>query len=227
MTNRNLSLVTLLSLSLIAVTGCGGGDETGVIRQEFQTFLNDHTKDSRSAWTRFGEMAESRVSAWEKAAKGGMPEAQVFLGRCYYHGYGVAKSDTEAMNWYRKAAEQGLAFAQHELAICYWSSIGVSQDEAEAVKWHRKAAEQGFAASQNSLATMYHFGQGVSEDEAEAVKWYRKAAEQGNLDAAYSLGELYYFSKDYTEAARWLRIVQDHRLYGESATEMLKAIEDN
>ena len=42
-----------------------------------------------------------------QAAEQGNSYAQNNLGYCYEKGYGVTKSITEAVKWYRKAAEQG------------------------------------------------------------------------------------------------------------------------
>ena len=44
-----------------------------------------------------------------------MLTAQGWLGLMYEEGRGVARSDAEAVNWYRKAAKQGHKFSQEKL----------------------------------------------------------------------------------------------------------------
>ena len=52
---------------------------------------------------------------FRKAAEQGYAEAQNYLGRCYYFGYGVSKDYNQAKYWYRKAAEQGDVYAKEQL----------------------------------------------------------------------------------------------------------------
>ena len=61
----------------------------------------------------------------------------------FAHGFGVAKDEIAAVNWYRKAAEQGYAQAQANLGWMFENGLGVSKNRAEAITWYRKAAEQG------------------------------------------------------------------------------------
>ena len=46
-----------------------------------------------------------------KYAEKGDTEAQLDLGRCYFHGNGIEPNSTETVRWWRKAAEQGHAEA--------------------------------------------------------------------------------------------------------------------
>ncbi|MDO5395411.1 MAG: PEGA domain-containing protein [Bacteroidales bacterium] len=133
--------------------------------------------------------------------------AQFYLGRMYEKGYGVAKDDTQAVEWYRKAAQQGNASAQTNLGFMYKNGYGVAKDYAQAVEWYRKAAQQGNANAQNNLGVMYKNGYGVAKDYTQAVEWYRKAAQQGNALAQSNLGFMYKngygVAKDINEARRW------------------------
>ena len=53
------------------------------------------------------------------AASGGYAAAMEMLGSMYSNGYGVPKSDTEALAWFRKAAGAGSAFAMFNLGWIY------------------------------------------------------------------------------------------------------------
>src|SRR5271168_3718412 len=75
----------------------------------------------------------------------GNARAQFKLGKLYDDGRGVAKSDAEALRWYRLSAEQGEADAQYNLGVMHVVGQGIAKDDAEAAKWFGKAAEQGHA----------------------------------------------------------------------------------
>lgn len=49
-----------------------------------------------------------RAAFWyTQSAKQGYVEAQIKLGECYEHGFGVDKDEQTAIYWYKKAAEKG------------------------------------------------------------------------------------------------------------------------
>ena len=59
---------------------------------------------------------EKQAVKWFRmSADQGNAVAQLVLGNCYYHGWGVKKNTAEAVKWYRKAAEQGNAPAKEAL----------------------------------------------------------------------------------------------------------------
>jgi TonB family protein len=126
---------------------------------------------------------------WHFAAKGGDSSAQASLGFMYETGRGVAKDETEAVQWYRKAADQGSAFAESNLGVMYANGRGgLARDDSQAVEWLRKAAEQGDALAQANLGIMYaNGGGGLPKDDKEAVEWLRKAAAQGEPHAQAAL----------------------------------------
>jgi hypothetical protein len=72
---------------------------------------------------------------------------------CYEFGFGVAKDENEAVNWYRKAAEQGYFKAQEELGYDYDNGMGVAKDEVESYKWSSLAASQDDNFAKTNLAT--------------------------------------------------------------------------
>jgi TPR repeat protein len=84
---------------------------------------------------------QSSGFAKRKAADQGFAAAQYALGSMYNKGWGVAKSPSLALEWWRKAAMQGFAFAQCSLGERYSSGMGVEKNYRLAAKWHRKAAE--------------------------------------------------------------------------------------
>lgn len=133
---------------------------------------------------------DAALLGWRPMAKAGNPAAQYNLGLMYAHGFGVARDDALAVEWYRMAAAQGYAKAQHNLAVHYQNGRGVARDYAAAARWYRKAAEQGEAAAQNNLAMLCLQGLGVEKDRVQAVQWAARAARQGNAAAKRNLDRL-------------------------------------
>ncbi len=208
-------LITVGGLALIAASGWLAFT---LIDKKKQKHIKASTSWQREDedWEEDGLESNSQSIDYEnyndallEKAQSGDAKAQNSLGECYYHGHGVTKDYSEAVNWFRKAAQQGNADAQFKLGACYEEGLGVTQDYNEAVKWYRKAAEQGFAAAQKSLGECYEYGYGVAKDINQAVEWYRKAAELGYADAQDRLGYCYYsgegVTQDYNEAVKWFR----------------------
>src|SRR5579863_9938559 len=83
-------------------------------------------KDAQSALQRRDYATALRIV--RPLAQGGDRTAQSMLGSMYGLGYGVPRSNAEAVKWFRKAAEQGLAVAQGNLGIAYMSGQGVKKD---------------------------------------------------------------------------------------------------
>jgi TPR repeat protein len=118
----------------------------------------------------------NEAAKWfRKAAEQGFTEAQDYLGRMYYNGYGVQQDYNEAVNWITKAATKGCAKAQYDLGLMCYEGNGIPQDYKDAVKWYTKAAEQGYANAQLNLGLMYYFGDGVSRNYEQAAKWSRSS----------------------------------------------------
>ena len=80
----------------------------------------------------------------------GDSKAQYLLGQMYAFGWGVQKSDVEAIRWFRKAAmwSEGTtdpaAAAEYYVGRSYAEGIGVPKDEVESSKWFGRAAAAGY-----------------------------------------------------------------------------------
>ncbi|MCX7047616.1 MAG: tetratricopeptide repeat protein [Candidatus Sumerlaeota bacterium] len=149
------------------------------------------------------------IKPLEEAAALSYAPALCHLAYMYADGFGIAKNETKAMEYYRKAARQNVPSAQYNIATMYYLGHGVKKDEAKAFDWCGKAAAQGFAAAQILLGVMYSKGQGVAKDNAKAIAWYRKAADQEFIPAQIALGVVYYqgqeVAQDDAQALSWFR----------------------
>lgn len=127
---------------------------------------------------------------FEKAVENNDPNAQFYLGYCYFMGLGVDQDYEKAALLFDKSAQKGTRAAQHNLGCLYFNGWGVEENREKAVELFRKSAEQGYADAQNNLGYCYDHGLGVERDYDEAAKWYRKAVEQGHNLASGNLSAL-------------------------------------
>lgn len=134
---------------MLTIAGCGerapGGETETAPAQETNLTSQFHS-GPRSPEAKFADV--------KRRAQSGYAKDQLGLARMYYNGYGVAKDDAKAAEWYQKAADQGNAFAQYNLGVMYDKGEGVPRDAAKAVQWWQKAAAQGSQAAEESLKAL-------------------------------------------------------------------------
>ncbi len=151
------------------------------------------------------------MSWYERAANGGNPEAQFYLGVMYESG--VRGNDISvAAKWYRMAAEQGHVEAQARLGVLYYRGEGVERDPAKAAQWYAMAADGGSAQAQYNLALMYDRGRGVPANLPMAAALYAKASDNGIATARLNLSMLYAagagVERDPFNALMWLTMAE-------------------
>jgi len=142
------------------------------------------------AYYRAGDY-ESARDYFEKTAAAGKPSGEMFLGRMWANGQGVAQDFETARRWYEQAAAAGNAEAMDNLGLLYENGFGVPQDGAKAADWYRQAGDRGSADAIGRLAILYHDGSGVAHDDSEARRLFEKAAAQGSTRAMSNLGIMY------------------------------------
>ncbi|OBS64716.1 hypothetical protein A6R68_06741, partial [Neotoma lepida] len=98
------------------------------------------------------------------------------LGRAYFEGKGVKRSDEEAERLWLLAADNG-------------------NPKASAFFWHSEACGNGNLESQGALGLMYFYGQGIRQNTEAALHCLQEAAERGNVYAQGTLVEI----ADYDE----------------------------
>lgn len=115
----------------------------------------------------------------------------------------VAKSYSQAIQWYKKAADAGDTESVYWVGECYFMLTQYTQ----AIEWYNKAAEQKNINAQYRLGYCYENAKGTSQNYSEAVKWYAKAAEQGHADAQLRLANCYASGQGVTQdnvtAVQW------------------------
>lgn len=73
------------------------------------------------------------ASYYQRAADGGLAEAQTNLGLLYAEGRGVVQSQEKAVALWLQAARKNNAIAQFNLGLAYFSGRGIEQDIDEAL----------------------------------------------------------------------------------------------
>lgn len=143
------------------------------------------------------------------AAKSGIAEAEVRLGRMFLSGEGVVKDEAMAVGWFRRAADSDHAEAHNMLGRCYENGWGVPRDIDAAGRHYAIAARAGDAWAQYNLGHLFLDGLGVPRDWSQAFAWYMRAAEQGHARAMSLVGrcheEGWGVAQDAALARAWYR----------------------
>lgn len=116
-------------------------------------------------------------------AAGGDANAQLALAYRYRDGKGLARNDTEALQWAHRAADAGNADAMDFVGFIYLRGAVVGRRPPIAFGYFRAAAEQSAQAAFN-LGQCYYGAQGTEQNCAKAIEWWEKAAERGYGRAA-------------------------------------------
>jgi hypothetical protein len=127
----------------------------------------------------------------EAAARCGIAEAQLRLGRMLLEGEGVSRDAHAAFACFLCAAESGDAEGHNMMGRCFENGWGTEKDLEAAAYHYRRAAEAGLDWAQYNLAHMLLSGIGVARDRGAAFCFYGLAAAQGHVRAMNLLGRCY------------------------------------
>jgi hypothetical protein len=127
---------------------------------------------------------------YERAANGGIPQAQMRLADCLLNGVAGPANPVAAATWYRRAADNGIPTALCELAKMYIAGNGVAKDPEEGLRLCRMAAEQGNARAMTQLGRFYLEGGEDIHDADEAFAWFSRAAQGNSAEGMYLLATM-------------------------------------
>src|SRR6266540_5081483 len=117
--------------------------------------------------------------------------AQYFTGKCYQEGYGVAKDERLAFEYYKRSANKNFAMGQFDLGSCYENGIGVEKNLGMAVDWYEKAIINGNIIAMYVLGLLYKDGKGVEKDDNKAFDLFKRTAKEGYPNGINMLGYFY------------------------------------
>lgn len=122
-------------------------------KKTYDRALECYRKGSSIAWAKkeydelFHKLDEERrdneIEEQLALAKKGYPDAQRYIGECYYRGYRTQRSYEMAREWFEKAAKQGNGKAMSLLGDMYANGQGVKQDLKKAKKYYQDAIKHG------------------------------------------------------------------------------------
>jgi TPR repeat protein len=88
----------------------------------------------------------------QKDAAEGDPMLQTAIGQAYHNGWGVARDDAAAAEWWKAAADRGQPEAQYALGIAYIWGYGVPVDLRTAHFWLNRAVAKLDPGSLRNMA---------------------------------------------------------------------------
>ncbi|WP_419905323.1 tetratricopeptide repeat protein [Kiloniella sp.] len=144
----------------------------------------------------------------QKAAEGGMVEAQRNLAAFYHDGIDAPDDDLQqAIYWYRRTANQGDLNGQLNLGMLLDQKSNSERDHREAIRWYLLAARHGVAQAQFYLGLMHDEGRGTPVNHHKALVWLNEAAELRYPEAMLTLGVKYHkgqgVEQDFISAYKW------------------------
>ena len=141
--------------------------------------------------------AENYTTAYEELAPlavRGDPEAQFYVAKMHYFGFGIPKDLDIAFIRYTDSAEQGYMKAQHNLGLMYINGLSTDTNPELGYEWIAKAAAQGFALSQFMMGVALTMeGSPLQQDITRGLEYYEAAALQNYPEAFTQLGEHFAF----------------------------------
>lgn len=148
---------------------------------------------------------------WFKAAADNKHADSLFeLGKMYWLGQGVIKSDKKAYDLLKEAADLGNKSAAFNLAeILFYGCDSINEDRKLAAHYYLIAAKAEMVTAQLMLAKQYFFGLGIDQDDSQAFHWFERSAKHDEPVAAYYVGLCYetgrHVSPDKVKAYLWYR----------------------
>lgn len=144
--------------------------------------------------------AENYTTAYEELAPlavRGDPEAQFYVAKMHYFGFGIPKDLDIAFIRYTDSAEQGYMKAQHNLGFMYINGLSTDTNPELGYEWIAKAAAQGFALSQFMMGVALTMeGSPLQQDITRGLEYYEAAALQNYPEAFTQLGEHFAFREN-------------------------------
>ena len=142
------------------------------------------------ATTSRGAQSGKGLDMLERAARRGVLEGQVKLGRVYLQGRLVPRDEERAYKLFGTAASKGSVEAKYFQAVCLSRGLGCKADPARAATLAKEAAEAGDSYGQLLYGTFLRDGIGTPQDSSAALNYFDLSAKQGNEYAKRLLSDL-------------------------------------
>ena len=107
-------------------------------------------------------------------------QAQLYMGLCYYWGFGITKNTRECSRLISLASTSNNELSNLAKGICYFGGFGgVTADMHKALSIFQTYADGGNALAQHELGLCYKYGYGVTVDSNKAQALFSSALAKG------------------------------------------------
>ena len=134
----------------------------------------------------------------------------LYLGKIYENGFGVEKSLSEAIKYYKKSADLNNTDAIYNLGMLYFFN---KKDYKQARYYYELIEKENYPDVLNNLGFIYYEGLEVKKDEDKAIKFCKRAAEKKDTNALLNLANIYKerssTNDDIWKANEYLKIAAD------------------
>ncbi len=141
------------------------------------------------------------------------PDAEFYLAQCYYNGFGVEESYSEAKSHYLKSAKGNYTPALIELGNLFSESTGDDRNLTLAFEYYSRAAANGSLEGLYKKGLALSTGDGCQKDPSAAYECFCRGAREKDMSCICSLGMCYEFGIgcecDYKKAFECYRRAAD------------------
>ncbi len=150
--------------------------------------------DQTTEWIK--ENCREAFESFKRDSDSGEALKLMWLGDCYYYGYGTEKDSSLAVQCYKKAISckenspdrDVVEYKLYELGECYELGRGTVVDRTTALKCFEVSAKAGNVLAMRSCGELYSE---YFKNMEKAVEYYTLAANEGNTTAMVILGNYY------------------------------------
>jgi hypothetical protein len=136
---------------------------------------------------KYNRYSSDTLDYCRKAAQAGDAYSQYVLGKMYFRGSSIAKSELAGVEHWIKAAKQGNKDAQRNLARLYETGRILDKDHRKAFYWYLKASAQQDPYAIHRLGVLFQNGLGTRQDYRLAKNLYKKSARLGLAESYYNM----------------------------------------
>ncbi|MHB9148403.1 MAG: tetratricopeptide repeat protein, partial [Candidatus Amoebophilus sp.] len=137
------------------------------------------------------------------AADNNVKEAFTLLGIFYNHGFGVARNEERALEYFNKAAKLNDGQAIRYIGMSFFKNKDPKK-QAQALNLFKKAVACGDVYSNLYIGLCYKQGYGIKANRKKAFEYIKKAMDSGYPMPNYEYGLMCIEDKNYEEALVYL-----------------------
>jgi TPR repeat protein len=91
------------------------------------------------------------IDQFLRASERGSAGADERIGWFFHKGYVMARSDADALVWFRRAASHNHKLGEYDMGLCYEYGWGVERNLKEAANWYERSFHHGYRKAGEAL----------------------------------------------------------------------------